>query len=662
MKREIERFLPIFANRLENSFFWIRDEKLEKQLYLSPSFDEIWGMPRDRIYEDPLAWMLHLNASDLKSHNAATMIELHEKKGKDARFQVIYRINHPEKGMRWIKDTSFPLYENNHCIGFAGIAEDITNEKEYEVDLKKQKDLAEMANQAKSEFIANMSHDIRTAITGMLGIIYGWKDRSENKEDQQDASLLEGCTNELLNLCNEVIEIVKIDSGQIEQSIGKFSLPDLIKHNLTLLMPAAKHKQVELRSEIDANTPVEYIGKKVLLDRILLNLLSNSIKFTEQGHISIKASMVKQKDKTAQIKIVVTDTGIGMPNEKLESIFEKFVRLTPSYQGLHKGTGLGLYTVKQFTTMLGGTIKVSSEVNKGSKFTITIPLTLASDNIIKEKETKIFTSSLEIQETVEIKNEELDNHYEEKTQENKKTQSVKVLVVEDNALAARTVQNLLLKFDCEIDVASTGKQALDYAENNDYQLIFMDIGLPDQTGLDVTVAIRKFPDKKKASIPIVALTGHVGNERKQECIQAGMNDMLSKPLTPESARKTLENFTSNDEADKKTLPPIDLDLGIEIIGDRAAAKEILIVTAENLTQYLLDANNAYRKKDYDKLIEVIYTINSGLCYCGAPELTYHLKALLSNLEKRSEEKIIRKLYDNFIGASMNFQLSVKSMV
>ena len=535
----------------------------------------------------------------------------------------------PDGRQVFLLTSKVPLFDkNNDVIGVLGIYTDITELKKTQQALLEAKEQAEAANRVKTDFIANMSHDIRTPMTGMIGIIDDWKNRAVSVADQKDAELLEGCANELLKLLNEVLEIVKVESGEFAQNEFEFSLSEVINHNITLLKVAAKDRGIILQSDIPANLPKRYRGKKILIDRILLNLIGNAIKFTNQGYVKVIVSFQKKQENRAMIKITVEDTGIGIPKDKRHVIFEKFTRLTSSYRGIYKGAGLGLYTVKQLVKTLDGKITLESEVGKGSRFHVSFPLQIVEENNI----------GFSLNETVE-----------------NETSKIKILLVEDNLLAARSAKNTMNRLNCVVEVVASAEEALDCVNKHDYQLIFIDLGLPDKTGFEIAHAIRRLKDTQKAAVPLVALTGHMGPDWKKHCINQGMDDMVAKPLRSELAQAILmrwvetKNFAAMSrtaETDKSYI--IDLDLGASLVGDKENAKKMLFALADTLTDDVVAVEQAYKKQDNDALFEAVHRIYGSVCYCGVPQLREITQSLHSLLEEEhpSTECIVQ-LYQDF---------------
>lgn len=268
-----------------------------------------------------------------------------------------------------------PLYneDSSGIVGVLGYTIDITEIKKKEDDLCEAKEKAEAANLIKTEFMRNMEHDIRTPFCGVWGIAnYLWERETDlqKKEYLGDITL---CAKELLDYCNGILDFSKIESGMFPILEKKFILEELVNKIITIELPAAKQKKLQLKINYDANIPRVLSGDNYRLYRVLINLLSNAIKFTEEGAIEVKVSLVKEINKAVLIRFIIEDTGIGIPIEKQEYIFEKFSRLSPSNKGVYKGIGLGLRVVKQFIHEMEGEIDVISKIGNGTQFICTIP-------------------------------------------------------------------------------------------------------------------------------------------------------------------------------------------------------------------------------------------------------------------------------------------------
>ena len=442
------------------------------------------------------------------------------------------------------------------------------------VDITERKRLveAEAASQAKSEFIANMSHDIRTPITGILAMaehirastceadahltveerskaLSQLKDTIEN-----DSLMLVGATHELLKLCNEILEVVQLESGKASAEIEVFSVQALVQHTLNLLQPVAQEKGLELSYDMDKAMPQYVKGGRFALSRVLLNLLSNALKFTEQGFVKVTVSLVEQTTSAESqwvLSLAVSDSGIGIPEDKQAVIFEHFCRLSSSYDGVHKGFGLGLYAVQRYIQGLQGTIQVDSVEGEGSCFTVKVPLQAASAEEVAqaEKEPVKVDTPLSQQPQGKIAQDDLAGADKFDASE---AQGPYVLVVEDSQLAFVALKMLLRPYHCRIDHAATAQEGVDWANAKQYDLVLMDVGLPDFNGIKATQLIRERSGPEV--LPIVAVSGHADNpEQHRACLDAGMQRVLSKPATASELAEVFDTYVNS-----RSLPDGDI--------------------------------------------------------------------------------------------------------
>ncbi len=422
-------------------------------------------------------------------------------------------------------------------IGVLGISTDITEQKNLARELEQARIKAEAANRFKSEFIANISHDIRTPLVGIQGITHLLKERLP-AEFHDEITAIANASQELLCLLNGVLDISKIESENTEIQVSKdFNLRHIITRLKNLLFPLIKQKNLTLDIIYPETLPETFSGSPFLVQRVLLNIISNAIKFTSQGGIEIRverSSTVLNDAEIFPLLLSVKDTGIGISAEDSEKIFESFFRVNPSFQGQFRGFGLGLSIAKKFIEKMKGSIWVKSDIGKGSQFFLFLPLQLSKqpqaccsfsspdENAIKEQLhfLNMNTPSLQVQ------------HYSQSHAYRR------ILLVEDNVLIQKAVAALLCKLNNNVDIASCGGKALELAHQAIYDLIFMDIGLPDMDGFTVSRQIREF----NTEIPIIALTAHLDQEYRNICLEAGINEIITKPLTVELAQDCLKQY------------------------------------------------------------------------------------------------------------------------
>jgi len=433
-----------------------------------------------------------------------------------------------------------PLHNpTGEVIGLVGVSRDITENKRAEdalgaamVNLREANQRlleetsranemmvqAEIANRAKGDFLANMSHEIRTPLNGIMGfsqIIARSKDVEQR--ERKHAEQITGECKKLLKLINQLLDLSKIEAGKMELDVCDFSLAILMADISSTFNAMAAEKNIEFGEVIDKEVPDALFGDEMRLRQILINLIGNAIKFTREGWVSITISCSEEKDDNVKLLFRVTDTGIGIANEKLELIFESFTQADSATTREFGGSGLGTTICKQLVELLGGEIGVKSEIGKGSTFWFTVVFKKGS----LEKPTE------KAGETLAPLN------------------NARFLVVEDYPTNQEVAKYMIESAGGHISIAENGLIALDIFKEGDFDIILMDVQMPKMDGYEATREIRKIPGG--ANIPIIGMTANVFEKDKQDCISAGMNDFISKPL---DFKKLLEIVT-------RWLPSVD---------------------------------------------------------------------------------------------------------
>lgn len=551
-----------------------------------------------------------------------------------------------EKGeMIYFLSSRMPVFNRTGEVsGIVGISVDITELKKMSFSLQKALAAAETASNAKTEFIRNMSHDIRTPLTGIIGMadIISHETKIEGVHDIREAGQA------LLNLLNGIIENLQLESGITKHKNECFPIKTTIDALVKIFKPAIKQKKLKLETFYDDNIPEILYGQELLLHRIILNLLGNAVKFTDKGSISLEASLSQKKADKVTLKIVVSDTGIGIPEDKQEVIFEKFSRLSPSYKNNYKGMGLGLHIVKEFIKKMGGDIKVNSVLDKGTQFTCTMQFKIPTEIQLKKYQcspaNEIITAK-ELESELEIISKEFCNT--KKIPEVKKSkfqdvgEKLQALLVEDSELPRKIAQDLLIKEGYEIVIAETVAEAIEKSFTTVFDIIYLDIGLPDGTGIEVVNKIRNSPENPNKNTFITALTAHLDKDIRKECLNAGMQEVLDKPLTSEKIALT-ENAmnehlfisTKKEESKKDAvdeLPVFDFNYVMKLMGNNEpVAKELLQAFIKELPEFRKNIIDTYQNQDFDKLKHYVHKLHGGLCYSGM----LRLKDTANNFEKQ----------------------------
>lgn len=559
----------------------------------------------------------------------------------------------PDGTKRIYLSKKLPLFdEDDKVSGVLGISFDITDRKQLELDLKKSKELAEAATEAKAEFLENMRHDLRTPLTGILGFAEIIKQEANNKRVAEYADNLVAASNTLLEFLNEILEGIKVLAGEIPIVKRKFNLPEMTTKIIDLFRPKAIQKNLTLNVYCSEDLPKLINGDPKRIQRIIIELLSNAINFTNDGEVTLNVTVAKKNGRDHIIKLQVTDTGIGIPRDKQEDIFVRFKRLIPSYKGIYKGSGLGLAIVKQFIDELKGEIYCASEMGKGSTFTCLLEL----EESLSESEGEaidldsIFDSDSALTKTVSST----------ASLNKEKGQQTKVLLVEDQSIAAKVAASIISNLDCDVDIAENAESALTFIQKTEYEIIFMDIGLPDLSGIELTKQIRTKEWRQEKHVPIVALTAHIDTENKEDCISAGMDAVLSKPLKSNTASDIINAFIPRRRTVSERIKEDDLNslsnLSGEIIdyqegidkmgGNETAASELLKLLKQSLQEELPLLNEAREANNWEKIQAIAHKLRGGSSYCGTQRLQQAcaiLEDYLADKKTKWQEEIFQQL-------------------
>jgi PAS domain S-box-containing protein len=522
--------------------YWLSSPDFKKIQYISPAYEKIWGRPRDDLYACPEIWITYLHPEDSRRHHPIEeMAENIARLGEAARFSVYYRIIRPNGQIRWIMDNGFPVYDNDgHCCGVTGVAVDITEEKNYELELKGAKEAAEAANQAKIEFIKNMSHDIRTPLSGVIGMSDLLLKSLEKPLQKKYAQWLNDSAGQLLKLLNGILDVISADRAPEHEVHNEFfDLRQCISDIVALETPTVYMKNLKLQVHVDEVIPKYIYSDRLKFHRVILNLLGNAIKFTASGHITVSAKLLDLNEHYARLQVAVTDTGIGIAPDEQQKVFDLFHKLSPSYKGIYSGYGMGLHIVHNYVSLLGGEIKLSSQLNVGSKFYFDLKLKYLNQSI--------GDSNQDMHLKTATNGQALDHGKVERSgtiPSDAKQMNCRVLLIEDNTIALKVAEAVITSSGCEVHCARDAEQALNFVSTlGPFDLIITDIGLPGLSGYDFTRCVRHWEIVNNRGIaPIVGLSAHAKANTESECLQSGMNGVFDKPITAELMHIILRRF------------------------------------------------------------------------------------------------------------------------
>jgi len=510
-------------------------------------------------------------------------------------------------------------YKGN-LLGAVLVARDITDQKRNETELTEAKVFAEFATgiaeqakikaekatltaenavKAKQQFLSNMSHEIRTPMNAIIGFtkVLLKTDMSSRQKEYLTAIKMSG--DALIVLINDILDLAKVDSGKMIFEQVPFKMALSISAMLHLFETKIQEKNLKLIIEYDKNIPEVLVGDPVRLHQIILNLVSNAVKFTTKGKITVSVRLLNEDPEKATIEFAVSDTGIGIPASKIDKIFENFQQATSETARLYGGTGLGLAIVKQLVEPQGGSIRVESKIDEGSTFSFILSFHKTDAEAVAETEIE--------EPDTEIKN-------------------IKVLVVEDIPLNQLLMKTLLDDFGFERDVASNGKIAIEIMQNKSYDIILMDLQMPEMNGFEATEYIRT---KLNSRIPIIALTADVTTVDLAKCRAVGMNDYIAKPvderllyskivgLVKKSPPEKYGGHTGNENPANKPEKCIDLEYLIRRTKSNPnLMMEMISLYLEQTPPLISKMKQSYQEKDWHALYTAVHKMIPSFSIMG----------------------------------------------
>jgi PAS domain S-box-containing protein len=426
-----------------------------------------------------------------------------------------FRMRHKKERWIWVNSRAKAIFSPaGKPVRMVGANIDVTYMKEYQEKLKIEKNMAEKANLAKSDFLAHMSHEIRTPLTAISGISEIFlKDKDKLSEKQaQLARTLHSSTSTLKDLVNDILDFSKIESGELDLNEENFKLSTLFQQVISIMSVNARAKGLDFKFEYDPVQDLHFYGDKMRLRQILINLIGNAIKFTEKGEVTVHAYTEERYD-TKFLRIDVKDTGIGIAQENLDIIFERFKQGDSSVSRKYGGTGLGLSISRNLANLMRGHITLESELSSGSIFTLTLPFRDVTDSEKETHDNKALNKKLTDQIKARISSEN------------------RMLLVEDYEGNIVVLSHILDEIGCPYDIARTGLEALNRWKEKHYDIILMDIQMPEMDGFTATTQIRIMEGEKDLPrTPIIGMTAHALIGDKDKCIAAGMDMYMPKPI------------------------------------------------------------------------------------------------------------------------------------
>lgn len=584
--------------------------------------EEVIGKTSPALYHD-------FNEVIARAKQLSEELNIEVKPGIDV-FRIKSRLGYESDTHEWthirkdkvritVELTLSPLRnKDNEIFAYVGIAKDITKQKKLQNELMKAKLIAEESVILREAFLANMSHEIRTPMNAIIGFTDLLLKKKLQDQELDYVQTIKKSGENLLRIINDILDVSKMESGMMEFEEHPISIKEIFNSLNVMLSQKAKEKKLKLDFEYDDNIPQAVLGDPTRLTQIILNLVGNSIKFTKTGGIQVYAKLLKQVRNLYQIEFFVKDTGIGIPEDKLKSIFDRFSQAESHTTRNYGGTGLGLSIAKQLVALQGGVMNVKSTVGSGSVFSFTM---------FFKKTNRKFENSPQNYEALDMD----------------KLSKLNVLVVEDNPINIKFVKSLFADYKINSDIAENGKIALEKVKQTDYDLILMDIEMPEMNGYETTYRIRH---DLKNDTPIIAMTAHAMAGEQDKCLALGMNDYISKPVNAnllfEKMLQAVSSRILQENGHVKKEKVVNLNFLVESVGgNKEVIRETIDIFLSQVPEDMNIINDAVSKTDYQRIKNYAHKMKSTASLIGMREVEPILVEMESlGAAKKEIEKII----------------------
>ncbi len=596
LKYSEEKYRSIIRNM---NLGLIEVDTKERILYANQSFCEMSGYTQEEL--------LGKNPSELFLPSESKHLMIEKNLARQQGISDAYEVNVELKqgDTRWWLVSGAPLYSNDgELIGSIGIHLDITKQKELEYNLTTARQQALASATAKEIFLTNMSHELRTPLNGIMGIVRELRRTASDATMKGHLESVHFAAEHLLNILNDILDLSRIDAGKLTMDKIGFRVEEEIHRSLEVNQLRAEEKGLQIRSEIDEEVCKILVGDPIRLRQILINLVGNAIKFTDNGYVSVRCTMKQALANRQWINFEVEDTGIGMDEEFVKNIFTKFSQEDSSIKRNYGGAGLGLNITKQLTELMKGVITVDSKKGKGSKFTVSIPFKIGDESDLPQELTV--------------------------TPENLNLENIKVLLVEDNPLNQEVAKLTLKHLKAKVDVVGDGATAIEKLRLVSYDIVLMDLQMPVLDGYAATKIIR---DELKLMVPIIALTANAIKGEREKCLNAGMDDFISKPFEEKDIAKVLVKYVLEKRRDpltEKKPATYDLSRLIQLSnGDMSFVKKMVTMFIKQTEDFQREFTEIQKLKDVVMLNKLSHKMKPAIDNLGIVSLT----TLIRELEK-----------------------------
>ena len=593
------------------------------------------------------------------------LISLLEKKGSITNYNLSLKKKDGTKIVVLLNDRIVKDEETNKYF-FEGNIQDITGridleeeraitQEQLKLEKLKSDQLALEAvksNEIKSQFLANMSHEIRTPMNGILGFLNLIQQGSYNsKEELNDyVSSAKASGESLLGLLNDILDFSKIEAGKFELEETNFNLNHVIKEAVSTVITRANEKGLRINVDIDFSTPLNLLGDASRLRQIIINLLSNAVKFTETGEIKIGITSERMEEHKIKLNAFVKDSGIGIPAEKKRLLFEPFSQLDGTHSRKFGGTGLGLAITKQLVQMMNGEINVESEENNGSTFSFNIILgvqkKLSFITALKTKQTKSISAE---HKEISVPDSKMEVNISEEELKRARGE-YQIILAEDNPVNQKVALKIISDAGFNIEAVENGLEALKAVQLKEYDLILMDIQMPEMDGFTATQKIRELPGNVSRT-PIIAMTAHALLGDREKCIEAGMNDYVSKPIKPKGLINLLDTWLKVNM--KEELPVREIEEVVQIfdkehfssvsMDNEEFQKELLQTYISDINLRIAKLDDYIRNDKMNLIVNESHAIKGASYSIGAKLMGDEAKEIETNAKAGDNTKAVVKI-------------------
>ncbi len=544
------------------------------------------------------AWMASLHPDDRERVVAGIQAQM---AGPGNDYEIGYRTRHRDGSYRWMLSRGTIVRdESGKAVRVTGSRVDVTELKRIENELRQAKEEAEAANRAKDEFLANVSHEIRTPMNAVLGMTELALDTSLTNDQRQILQTVKSAADNLLRLINDLLDFSKIEAGRLELDLSEFSLRDVLGDTLGALAVRAQAKGLALISETRPEVPDLLLGDAGRLRQILLNLVGNAIKFTDAGQVLVGVTVAGPSDAgTVALRFTVADTGIGIPEDKQQKIFRAFEQEDTSTTRKYGGTGLGLTIAARLVVLMGGAISVESRPGQGSTFVFTACLKLQSgplDRAAAHERQQVDSPRHDVGHTP--------------------TEPLRVLVAEDNDFNAELIEQLLVRRGHTVSLAQNGREALTLLADSPFDMLILDIHMPELDGFEVVEAIRSRERNTGEHLPVIALTARSRSEDRDKCLAAGMDEFLTKPFRADDLWTVidrilgcrLQSTSTNGQASQPRVALAQATILAACGGDETLLHKMCQSFRARIGEHLTTLDAALRQPDASRVREAAHKI------------------------------------------------------